>query len=127
MSIKQLIISLLTLAVKVAVAYWIITHATVWAATAYEFGYRVFTEEAMTDEPGIDRSITITQETTPKQLASNLEDEGLVRDKNLFYIQYLVSEQKDKLVPGQYQLNTSMTADQMLEIMAPAVEEEDAS
>jgi len=124
MKAKNLIISIATTVVKVAVAAFIITKALEMATTAYEFGFRVFTEAPMTGEPGINYTVTLTEETKPKQVAEALEEYGLIRDKNLFYVQYLLSEQKDKLVPGSYELNTCMTAEEMLVIMAPNAEGE---
>ena len=117
-NIKNLVISIATTAAKVAVAAFIIVHAFDIAKTAYEFGFRVFTEEPMTGDPGVNYTVTLTEETEPKQVAEALEEFGLIRDKDLFYVQYLLSEQKDKLVPGSYELNTSMTADELLIIMA---------
>ena len=116
--IKDLVISVVTTVVKVAIAAYIIIHAFEFAKTTYDFGFRVFTEEPMTGDPGVNYTVTLTEETKPKQVAEALEEFGLIRDKDLFYVQYLLSEQKDKLVPGSYELNTSMTADEMLIIMA---------
>lgn len=123
MNTKQLIISIGTIAVKLAVAYLIITYMIQWMGAAHEFGYRMFAEEPMTGEPGITYNVTVTEESTPKQIAEALEEYGLIRDKNLFYAQYMVSEYRNKIEPGTYDLNTSMTAEQMLEIMSPEEDE----
>ena len=55
-----------------------------------------------------------------------LEEYGLIRNQNLFYAQYMVSEYKDKFVPGNYDLNTSMTAEEMMAVMSPGADEEEA-
>ena len=62
----------------------------------------------------------------PKQVANALEEYGLIRNQNLFYAQYMVSEYKDKFVPGNYDLNTSMTAEEMMAVMSPGADEEEA-
>ncbi len=123
MNVKQLVISIMTAAVKIAVAVFIINFVIKTATAAYDFGYRVFTEEPVSSPPGVSYTITLTEETTPKQVAETLQENGLVRDSNLFYVQYLSSAYKDKLQPGDYELTTAMTAEEMLEIMSPDVEE----
>ncbi len=123
MNVKQLVISIMTAAVKIAVAVFIINFVIKTATAAYDFGYRVFTEEPVSSPPGVSYTITLTEETTPKQVAETLQENGLIRDSNLFYVQYLSSAYKDKLQPGDYELTTAMTAEEMLEIMSPDVEE----
>lgn len=123
MNVKQLVISIMTAAVKIAVAVFIINFVIKAATAAYDFGYRVFTEEPVSSPPGVSYTITLTEETTPKQVAETLEENGLVRDSNLFYVQYLSSAYKDKLQPGDYELTTAMTAEEMLETMSSDVEE----
>ena len=47
-----------------------------------------------------------------------LEEKGLIRDHKLFVIQERLSGYHKKEAAGIYDLNTSMTTDQMLAIMA---------
>lgn len=122
---KQFIVSITTAIVKVIVFVLIVKYVIGIATTAYDFGYRVFAEEPVSAEPGITYTVELSEETTPRQVAEALEDYGLVRDKNLFYVQYLVSSSKGKLMPGNYELSTAMTADEMLEIMSSSYVEED--
>jgi len=124
--LKQLGVSVATTIVKVAVLIFVVQFVVKTASQAYEFGYRIFTEEPVSAAPGINYTVSLTEETTPKQVAEALEDYGLIRDKDLFYVQYLLSAYKDKLMPGNYELNTSMTAEEMLAVMAESwTEEED--
>jgi len=123
---KQFIVSVATAAVKIIVLILLVRYVIGVATTAYDFGYRIFTEEPMSAGEGITYTVELSEETTPQQVAEALEDYGLIRDKNLFYVQYLLSSYKDKLMPGNYELSTAMTADEMLEIMASSyVDEED--
>ncbi len=115
---KQFIVSVATAAVKIIVFVLIIQYVTKTAATAYDFGYRIFTEEPVSAQPGVTFQVELSEETTPKQVAEALEDYGLVRDKNLFYAQYLLSVHKDRLMPGNYELSTAMTAEEMLTVMS---------
>lgn len=121
---KQFIVSITTAIVKVIVFVLIVKYVIGIATTAYDFGYRVFAEEPVSAEPGITYTVELSEETTPRQVAEALEDYGLVRDKNIFYVQYLVSSSKGKLMPGNYELSTAMTADEMLEIMSSSYVEE---
>lgn len=84
---------------------------------AYDFGYRVFTETAIDKEPGRLAPITITEGMSAEEISEALLDKGLIRDKNLFILQYKLSAYSDKLVPGTYALKTSMTPKEMIMIM----------
>lgn len=92
---------------------------------AYDFGYRVFTEPPMESEPGTSVVVTIEERMNDKEIAEYLYEEGLVRDANLFWLQYQLSAYKGDLIPGTYTLNTSMTAKEMLVIMATESAEEE--
>lgn len=115
---KQFIISFVTITIKVIVFVLIARYVMGAASQAYNFGYRIFSEEPVDGEPGITYTVKLSEETTPKQVAQALEDYGLIRDKNLFYLQYMLSPHRGELMPGSYELNTSMTAEQMLTIMS---------
>lgn len=91
---------------------------------AYDFGYRVFTEPPIDSEPGTSVVVMIDERMDDKEIAEYLYEEGLVRDANLFWLQYQLSAYKGELSPGTYTLNTSMTAKEMMVIMATELEEE---
>lgn len=91
---------------------------------AYDFGYRVFTEPAMEAAPGVNVEVTIEESMSDKKIAKLLEEKGLVRDADLFVVQYKLSAYAGEIVPGTYTLNTSQTAKEMMIILADQVEEE---
>ncbi|MBD5551827.1 MAG: endolytic transglycosylase MltG [Lachnospiraceae bacterium] len=122
---KQFIVSIATAAVKIIALVLIVRYVAGLASEAYAFGYRIFSEEPVSGEPGITYMVELSEETTPKQVAQALEDYGLVRDKDLFYVQYLMSPHKDELMPGNYELSTAMTAEEMLEIMSSSYVEKE--
>ena len=95
--------------------------------TAFDYGYRVFTEPAMANKPGTAVVVTITESMGAGDIADHLLEKGLIRDDNLFWIQYQLSAYKGEIVPGTYTLNTSMTAKEMMVIMAHQSEEETES
>lgn len=125
---KQLIASIATAVVKIIVLILIVKYVIGASAQAYEFGHRVFTEPAMTGKPGITYEVSIDGDTDPKVLGEALEADGLIRDAKLFYVQYLASDYRGNLQAGTYDLSTSMTAEEMLQIMCrmtePTEEEE---
>lgn len=93
------------------------------ALVAYDYGYRIFAEPAMTQGEGRTVTVTITEDMKPRDIGELLEENGLVRSAGLFAIQYMVSEYRKEVEPGTYDLNTSMTAEEMMAAMVPAKEE----
>lgn len=94
---------------------------------AYDFGYRIFTEPAVEAAPGQDVPVQITKDMSGRELGAMLEEKGLVRDANLFYLQFTLSADSLKdLQPGVYTLNTSMTAKDMLVLISEVPETEES-
>lgn len=124
MKVRQILATVLSALIKIAIAIWIINFIYTKTMAAYEFGYRVFTEDAVSPAPGRDVTVSITEGKSYKEIAELLYDKGLVRDANLAYVQILVSESREDMVPGVYTLNTSMTVEEMTAAMCP-VEEDD--
>lgn len=89
----------------------------------YDFGYRIFTEEAIDEEPGRDVVIQITDDMSGMDIAKELKDKGLIQDARLFYVQLKVSAYSKKINPGVYTLNTSMQARDMMVEMSKEQEE----
>lgn len=111
--------------VKVAAVAVILVFVYKGAVKAYDFGYRIFEDKPAAEEPGRDVTVSITMGTGSKEIGELLESKGLVKDATIFYLQNLLSSYRDKLAPGEYTLNTSMTAAEMMEIMAEKETEED--
>lgn len=92
----------------------------------YEFGYRVFTEAPVDAEPGRDVMVQISGDMSDMDIAKELKEKGLVEDAKLFYVQLKVSAYSGKLHDGVYTLNTSMTARDMMVVMAAEPEQSTA-
>ena len=118
MKTKQIITAIGGMLLKVLVAILVIVGVYKGAAIGYDYGYRIFQEPPMTASPGVDIQVDITMGKTALEIGEVLEQHGLVRDKYIFYVQNLLSNYKDELQPGSYMLNTSMTSQEMMEIMA---------
>ena len=52
-----------------------------------------------------------------------LEEKGLIEDARLFVVQELLSAYHGEILPGIYDLSTSMTAEEMLAVMSTPTEE----
>ena len=124
MNIKEVIGSIVETIIKVAALLFLISFVYDAAIKAYDFGFRVFAEEAMTTGDGRTISISVEQDDSVMDIGKNLQEKGLIRDANLFFVQELLSENHGKINPGIYDLNTSMKSDEMLAIMAAEPEEE---
>lgn len=88
------------------------------ATLCYDYGYRIFTEPAVSAGEGRTVTVAITSEMSATDIGRLLEDKGLVRDAKLFALQYLLSEYKKDVRPGVFELSTAMTAEEMMELMA---------
>lgn len=122
---KQWAGTILGTIIKIAAVIVVVYYVYKAASIAYDYGYRIFAEGPVSEAPGFDVSITITSDKDVKDIGELMESRGLIKDANLFFLQELLSEYHGKLQPGVYTLNTSMTVEEMLEIMA--AQEETAS
>lgn len=123
MNVKQLLGTVLSALIKIAVLIWVINFIYSKAIMAYDFGYRVFREEPMAPAPGREVTVSVTEGKSVGDVAKILEEKGLVRDSNLAYVQIMLSEYRTAIKPGIYTLNTSMTTEEMLKEMSPGDEE----
>ena len=92
------------------------------ASTCYDYGYRIFTEPAVSSGEGRKITVTLTSDMSATEIGNALQEKGLVRDGRLFALQYLLSEYKKDWKPGTYELSTAMDAEQMMEVMAGTTE-----
>lgn len=123
MKIGAIIGGTVELIIKIVAFVLIVMFIFRTATKAYDYGYRVFAEEPMTVGEGRTISIYVEETASVKEIGQMLQDKGLIRDANLFVIQELVSENHDKIQPGIYDLNTSMSSEEMLSVMSTAQEE----
>ncbi|MDE6640532.1 MAG: endolytic transglycosylase MltG [Acetatifactor sp.] len=96
------------------------------ALKCYDYGYRIFTEPAISSGEGKTVTVAITGDMSASDIGHLLENKGLIRDANLFILQYYLSEYREDVKPGIFELSTSMTAEEMMEVMTLA-DEDDAA
>ena len=118
LNIKSIALGFMGFIVRAAILAVLILVISKTGQKAYEFGFRVFTEEAMSPAPGRDVAVTIVQGDSTMDVGEMFEEKGLIRDSKLFYVQKKCSVYDADIKPGFYTLNTSMTADDMFAIIA---------
>ncbi len=126
MNAKSLIAAVSGTILKVAVAVLVILVIYRGAIMAYDYGYRIFEEPAMSSGEGRAVSVTITEGMTPQEMGQLFLSKGLIRDEKLFVLQYYLSEFQKELKTGNFELSTAMTVEEMMEAMTkePVVEPE---
>lgn len=87
---------------------------------AYDFGFRVFTEGPVAEEPGRDIIMSVDDGEGLRDISKKLEEKGITSDWMLFFVQAKLSEFKGSIDPGTYTLNNSMTTDSIMAVLTKA-------
>ena len=124
MNEKNVTASLLGTVIHLVILGVIIVFVFKMATAAYDFGFRVFAEQPVSNPPGLDINVAVTDDMSTMDIGKMLENQGLIEDAKLFFVQEKVSEYKGQIKPGTYTLNTSMTVEEMIAIMAASSDEE---
>lgn len=125
MDIKQLLGAITAMILKIAIAAVVIIVVFKCAVGAYDFGFQVFADIPVSSGEGRTVSVIISENQDTKDIGALLEEKGLIKDKKLFYVQEKLSEYKDMIQPGTYELSTAMSVEKMLEVMCNVEEEEE--
>ena len=115
---SKIIYGIISAIIKITVYILIVVCVYRGAMYAYNFGFSVFSARPMDKEPGRDVTVTVMDSTSAYEIGEELKDYGLVQDARVFWAREYLSEYHDKLKPGIYTLNTSMTVDDMMKKMA---------
>jgi len=117
MKITDVIVAVCGTIIKIAFAVVVVVVLYRGAAKAYDYGYRIFEEAPVSSGEGYTITVNITEDMSAKEMGEMLADKGLIKDPQLFVVQYMFSEFKNDLLPGEHDLSTAMTAEEMLEEM----------
>lgn len=123
MNLNKVILKFVSISFSVLVTLLVVVGLVELGSYCYDFGYRVFTESPIDAAPGTDVVVQVTADMSEREIGKMLEEEGLVRDGNLFFAQLKLSAYSGELLPGTYTLNTSMTGKDMIVVMAMESEE----
>lgn len=92
---------------------------------AHDFGYQVFGKVTASESPGRDTTIQIKKGESTMNIANKLELYGVIVNKYSFFLKAKLKTHS--LMPGTYELNTSMTYDEIFDILTtPQTDEESA-
>lgn len=127
MDLRDFIGGTAQLIIKLVAFAFIIMYIFRFSAMAYDYGYRVFTEEPMSLGEGRTISVYIENDQSVMDVGDMLQEKGLIRDAKLFFVQELLSEHHGNIQPGIYDLSTSMTPEEMLAVIAQKPETEEES
>lgn len=125
MNAKQLLGAISAMIVRIVVAAAVIAVVFKLAISAYDFGYQIFADVPMSEGSGRTVSVVVSEGQSSKELAKMLEQKGLIKDANVFYIQEQLSDYKDMIKPGTYELSTAMNSEQMLAILCDVQAEQE--
>lgn len=126
MKTKNLMFVVFGMILKLVVAVAVVFVIYRGAAVCYDYGYRIFTEPAMTtEETSRTIQVTVTEDMSVLDIGELMQNKGLSRDGKLFALQYLLSEYRKDVKPGTYEVNTAMTSEQIMAAMVPSAEEAD--
>ncbi len=87
MNIKNLALGFMGFIVRASILAIAILVIFKTGQKAYDFGFRIFTEEAMSPPPGREVAVTIVQGDSTMDVGKMLEEKGLIRDYKLFWVQ----------------------------------------
>ena len=120
---KYLVGAVIEAVIKVIVIAVVVMFVFRTATTAYDFGYKVFADKPVSVSGGRTITVGIAESASVKDIAQMLEEKGLIEDARLFVVQQLLSAYHGEILPGIYDLSTSMTAEEMLAVMSTPAEE----
>lgn len=123
MRVKNLVITTISLVIKIAVIVIAITFVAKTVVKAYNYGYSIFEDKPFEVAPGRDVTVSIPMGSSTEAIAEILYENGVIGDPTLFRIQNFASSYKDELKAGTYTLNSSMNAEEIMMELA-GVEEE---
>ena len=103
---------------KISIVALVVMYTNRFAGEAYEFGYKIFTEEPVSTAPGLDITVTIPKGSNAYDIGKLLEERGVIRDARVFFVQELISDYRGKLSAGTYTLNTSWDIEDLLAVLA---------
>lgn len=119
MNAKQVVGAFLGVIFKIVIWVIIIMVVYKYAIYGYSFGFQVFSDRPLaTAATAVTVNVPIVEGKSNMEIARLLKEKGLIQDANVFYVQLLLSDYKDKLRPGIYDFSTAMSAEEMIELMA---------
>jgi UPF0755 protein len=109
--------------IKIAIAAAVIMVVFRLAIYSYDFGFQIFADQPVSSGDGRTVSVIVSDDLSDMELSKLLEQKGLVNDANVFFVQLKLFD--GDVVSGVYELNTAMTAAEMLNVMSSGNQEDE--
>lgn len=87
---------------------------------SYDFSYDTLGATMADVAPGKDEVFAIERGETPSRICEKLEDRGLIKNQYSFRARLMIEGKLDKLKPGVFDLNSSMTYEEIEDILCGA-------
>lgn len=120
---KKIISEIIFIILRIAVLAALVYAGYRCTSYCYDFGFRIFADEAKDPAPGLKKTVAIVEGKSDKEIGEILKDKGLIDNSLLFMLQVKFSEYDEKLQPGVYELSTAMSPFEMMAVMS--ADEED--
>ena len=124
--INKITTTIIGISVKLMVYALIILLLYEAVARGYAFGHEIFFAEAVDEAPGQDMVVRIDSEESVSEAAEFLAHKGLIKSEFAFIFQSKFYDY-ETIYPGTYNLNTSMTSKEILQLLNEKPETEDSA
>ncbi len=118
MSTRKVVLGLLDTVIKVLFVVIVVMLIIKYSRVAYNYGYQIFNQTAVSSGEGRTVTVTISDGDSVSTIGNKLADAGLITDKTLFKLQEQFSDYHGMEKAGTYELSTSMTPEEMLEVIS---------
>ena len=118
MTTQKALMSVASICLKVIVFIVIVLGLVSLGQTTYRYTHAVFSDAALEEAPGKTIRVKIPEDISGKKLAKVLEENGLVEDAKVFFVQMKMSDFGETVKAGTYELNTSMSPSEMFKILS---------
>lgn len=112
--INKITVTIISVSIKLIIYAVVFLLLYEGVTRGYAFGYEVFRPSPMAAPPGVDKVVTI-EEDSASEVAAQLKQLGLIPNEIIFLIQDKFYDYK--IYPGTYTLNTSMTSKDILQML----------
>ncbi|MGN0311647.1 MAG: aminodeoxychorismate lyase [Lachnospiraceae bacterium] len=115
MNSSKIVLNIVKICARLLVCVVIFAGVVLIGRGSYDFGYRIFTEGAVSDTAHAQTiSVQITEGMGDMDIAKLLQGKGLCNSSFLFFAQMKLSDYEAEIRPGLYQLSTDMTPDEII-------------
>jgi cell division protein YceG involved in septum cleavage len=97
----------------------------IWVGkSAYQFGYDVFNQQAMSPGEGQQVTVVIKEGASAYKVGKTLEQKGLIKDAAAFVVQERMSAYHGQIKAGTYLLSTAYTPTRIIAVLSGEESEE---